>query len=99
MRRLIRFLHGGPAFVQSSRDFEEALRVADYLGMAAVCAQCNVFIAEHLEVKTASQLWSYLESQPRLHLEWHQDPIFNEEVFVDADDACAWPKKDKHCLT
>ena len=73
LRRLIRFLHGGPAFVQSASDFEEALSLADYLGMAAVSAQCNAWITEHLEAKKAPQLWSYLESQPRLHLEWHQE--------------------------
>lgn len=88
VERMIRFLHGGPSFVRNSHDLDQAAHCADFFGMPCLLAQSHNWIIEHLDRETAPRLWSYVESQPRLCLDWFQDRIFNEDTCMDADDAC-----------
>lgn len=88
MRRLIRFLHGGPSFIRDIQDLDQAIHCADFFGMPVLLAHCNTWIVEHLDRDTAPRLWSYVESQPRLRMNWLEDSIFQEDMLITADSEC-----------
>lgn len=103
--RLMEFLHGGQDFIRDAQDLEKALRCADFFGLPVLVVHANQWIADHLDSKNGSQLWNFVDSEPRLRLKQVQDSGLHADFFVDAEDACfdfhvreflalAWPDAD-----
>lgn len=76
--RLLRFFHGA-GFIRSPKDFQVAMECGNYFGIPALTAHAHEWVADNLELSSASSLWTLIDGELR---------ELDCEQTVDANAAC-----------
>mmetsp|Transcript_43099 Transcript_43099/g.99255 ORF Transcript_43099/g.99255 Transcript_43099/m.99255 type:complete len:425 (-) Transcript_43099:123-1397(-) len=85
LRRLLRFLHGGP-FIEDSGDLDSAVRCAEFFGVPSLLSSVGDWIASNLSKSNVLSMWNFVEAHPALMQHCSRDGLRDE--CSDPDASC-----------